>query len=286
MFPILFSIGPVTLYTLNFLVFIGLVISVFQYWRRTHGEHYEDDVVFDGILISVLGGVVGARIGYILFHLSEFGLRIFDWLAIFSKPGLNETFGIISGFVLLAWHAKRQKWDHFELLDFASIPLTTFFILLWIGRFFAGSHVGFSTELPIGVSFPSVFDTRHPVQIYITLGFILLFMLLKLFEHRYRFFDWYRANKQSAQAGFLIGFFLVGYGFVMAISTFFKFSEMVVMGVGLDLLVALCLAIAGLMIIYIRSGKWKSSRKKLIPDRPSLSPKSRLRSLRNTLRSS
>ena len=255
MFPILVSIGPITLHTISLFILLGMIGGSFLFWRRAHEEHYEDDEVFDVLLSSFFGAVLLGRISYILFHLADFGANALSWIAITIRPGINEIFAILGMCLVLAWQAKKRKWNHFELLDYLPLSLTFFFILLWIGRFFAGSYLGNPTTLAMGVSFPTVFDQRHPVQLYYALGFALLFLILKFFESRYRFFSWYRGNKQSAEAGFLLGVFLIGFGLLRVILGMFHSSDMNILAVPIDSVVYLTVIFAGFLIILLQSGR-------------------------------
>lgn len=254
--------GPLTLHTISVFILIGLIGGAFLFWKRSHEEHYEDDQVFDVLLSAFLGGALIGRLGYIFFHFPDFRFDFISWIAITVRPGINEVFAIIGMAIVLAWQAKKRKWNHFELLDYLPLSLAFFFIVLWIGRFFAGAYIGTQTALPIGVSFPTVFDVRHPVQLYYVVGFFLLFLLLKYFESRYRFFAWYRGNKQSAEAGFLLGVFFIFFGLLRIGLGFLHGADMIIVGIPLDRVVFLTVSMSGFLVILLQSGRFHRRKQK------------------------
>lgn len=261
MFPILFKIGPFTMYTFNIFMILACILGAFIFWRKTHFEHYEDDEVFDITLMSILFGIFSARVGFILFHFTDFQFDLLSWISLFQKPGLNEVFGLFGGLWFLGWQAKKKKWDHFEILDFAGLGITFFLSVLWIARFFSGSQIGTSTNLPIGLIFPNTLEKRHPVQLYMGLSFIIAYLILAKLEPRYRFFSWYRGNKQAAQSGLLLGVFLILYGLVNGMWSFLRMPDLRLGSFPVDGVLYLITAISGMALIFFRSGHWKGPKK-------------------------
>lgn len=262
MFPIIFSIGPLTLYTFNIFLVFGILAGSFIFWKRAHEEHFEDDEVFDLLIQSVIFSLVISRVGYVLFHLNDFLQDPFAVLLLFSKPGLDEFTAVFGGLIFLGWQVAKKKWDTFEFLDFASLGLSIYFFFVWVGRFFSGAFIGSVTTFPVAVRFPNVFDQRHPTQLYFAGLFLTFYFFLSWLEKRYRFFEWYKAGKYSAQSGFLNGVFVMGYGFVHLVMTPFHTQQMVIMSVRLDIFMHILLMFFGFVILYVRSGKSNFGKKK------------------------
>lgn len=262
MFPIIFHLGPFTLYTFNIFVLIGALGAAFLFWRRAHAEHFEDDEVFDVLIVSSVMALIVSRVVYIALHLSTLMMDVGGWIEAVSKPGFDEITAIVVGFWYVWFLSKRKKWDTFELVDSAAIGTSFLLVFVWIGRFFAGTFLGDVTSLPIGITFPNVFDSRHPSQLYFALAFFLVYILLLFLEKRYRFFEWYRAGKHTANSGFIVAVFLVCYGAGHLGLSFVDLQQTVVMGVRLDLFFYIIMVCYGLSLIFLRSGQNKLSKKK------------------------
>lgn len=255
MLPTLLSIGPFQITSFGVAVAIAFLASSFIFWRKSREENYPEDDMFDGWLLSLLWGLLWARIGFIALHWQLFGLQPLRWIDFLTYPGLTIVFGLIAGLVYLYRFADQQRWDAFEVVDFAVLALTLGSVVLWIGAFFDGSSFGYPTNLPWGVQFPVVFDKRHPVQLYAALFYLLMFIYLAWVEPRYRTFAWYRDKKHSAQTGFLTCLFFMGYGIIGVMLALLSPAQLTVYGISIDLPIKIAFFAYGFALLYVRSGR-------------------------------
>jgi phosphatidylglycerol---prolipoprotein diacylglyceryl transferase len=255
MFPVLFSFGSFTLYTMNVFYVLAFLLTGYVFWRRGKEEHYAEDELFDGFLLALIWGIVWSRIGFIAVHYSNFGLNLLKWIDVFSYPGVLPIAGFALSALFLFKYAKRNKWNSFEILDFAALASSAGMSVIWLGAFLDGSGVGTPTRLPWGVMFRELFDKRHPVQIYGMILYILLFMFLSWAESRYRTFNWYRDKKHSAQTGFLFCVFCIAFGLFGIVLGLVSSPQITVFGFALDLPVRIAILIYGLLLLYTRTGR-------------------------------
>ncbi len=255
MFPVLFSLGPVTIYTFGLFLVLAFLVTGGVFWRKGREEHYAEDELFDAFLLTLLWGLLWARIGFVMLHFSHFGLHPIQWLDIFSSPGVEPLFGLVPGAIFLYRYARKQKWNAFEVLDYAALALSAGSVILWLGAFFAGSSFGNTTGLPWGMTFPGVFDKRHPVQLYAALAFFLLYLFLGWAEYHYRTFEWYRDKKHSAQTGFLFAVFCVVYGVIGVALSFVRPAQIVLFDTSFDVPVRMVVLLFGSLVLYHRSGR-------------------------------
>ncbi len=264
MFPVLFSIGSVTVKTASVLTIIAIFSTGFIFWRKGREEHYETLELFDGFLLAILVGGLLARLSYIFFNFSHFGLDIGRWLNLVSFAGFNLIIGIFNATLYLYHFALKKKWDAFEVLDFwvTSISLGLFYISL--GQFFAGVGYGYATKMPWGVVFPQLVDPHHPVQLYFAIFYLFLYFYLSKVEYSYRTFSWYRHGKKTAQTGFLTSMFLIlvaSFNFLMSFfrpasfELFAKVGEVGNSGVNLDAIISFIIFFIGISLLYYRSGR-------------------------------
>jgi prolipoprotein diacylglyceryltransferase len=255
MFPVLFSFGSFTLYTMNIFYVLAFLITGYVFWRRGREEHYAEDELFDAFLLSLLWGVFWSRVGFVVVHFNLFGLNPMKWVDVFTYPGILP----VMGFVMSAWflfkYAHRNKWNAFEILDFSALAASAGFVVLWLGSFLDGSNVGTPTHLPWGVTFRELFDKRHPAQLYGMMLYLVLFIFLSWAESRYRTFNWYRDKKHSAQTGFLFCIFCIAYGLFGILLAFVTSPQIRVLGYPLDIPIRLLIFVFGLLLLYTRTGR-------------------------------
>jgi phosphatidylglycerol:prolipoprotein diacylglycerol transferase len=242
-----FSFGP-------FLV-LAFFTGAFVLWKKGKEEYYEENQLFDVMIAASFWGLVGARIGFIVVHFQDFGLDVLKWLSLVSFPGYLGFSGLLVGLFVLHAKAKQLKWDAYEVSDFGAIALALTTVVIALGMFVNGSGFGNPTNLPIGLSFPGVFDKRHPVQLYAALIYLIFFFILWRLERVYRTFLWYRENRRTAQTGFVFAAFCIGYGFIGLGLSFVSPAAFVLFGFPVDLIIYALSVFYGMGVMYVRSGR-------------------------------
>jgi phosphatidylglycerol:prolipoprotein diacylglycerol transferase len=198
MHPELFRIGPIPVRSYGLMLAASFLLGVWYIKKVTErdGKPFEPFLTISYIMI--FGGVIGARLAYVLLHLSEFSG---NWTAVFN-PFQSGHFGIaglnLYGGILMAiggsWlycHLKGLRvldvFDYFAPTVGLGIALTR------IGCFLNGCCFGVPCDLPWAVTFPkgsipySVFGSQplHPAQLYSSLyGLVLFIGLHYLLKHK------------------------------------------------------------------------------------------------------
>lgn len=200
MCPELFHIGPFALRTYGLSLAASFFIALYFIRRWGGREGLDVNLLSNLAFVVIAAGVVGARLGYVLFHLDEFKG---NWTATFN-PFQSGTFGIaglnLYTGVLLAttsgfYYMRKAGLPFWKTADlFApTVALGTF--LTRIGCFLNGCCYGVPTKLPWGVVFPpnsipaSEFDGQaiHPTQLYSSLFGLILFGFLAWYNRRKKF---------------------------------------------------------------------------------------------------
>jgi len=204
--PVALSLGPLQVrwYGLMYLFGFAAGWMLARVRAAKPGSGWTPAMVDDFITWCVLGLVLGARLGYVLFY--DLGAYLRDPLAIFQvwQGGMSFHGGMI-GLCLVVWFfARKHKMTFFQIGDFLSplAPPGLFFGRL--GNFINGELWG----APSGVSWAVVFPDpraggvpRHPSQLYEAgLEGLVLFTALWLYSSRPR------------PAGCVTGMFLALYG--------------------------------------------------------------------------
>lgn len=234
---------------------LGFLVGTFVFWKKGGEEYYDQNALMDAIIMTALWGILGARLGFILVHLDQFGFDLLKWFSLFAYPGYIGIAGIIAAFVFLNFRAQAMKWDVFEVADFGTLGLSIGAVFTYIGMLLNGSGFGNPTTWFVGMTFPGVFDRRHPVQLYAALLYLILFVVLWRLEGIYRTFLWYRSNKRTAQTGFLVSIFLIGYGLIGLALAPFQPSFLSIGGVHVEAVVRFIVLVIGCWLLVIRSGR-------------------------------
>jgi prolipoprotein diacylglyceryl transferase len=96
------------------------------------------------VLWGLVGAIVGARVGYILSHLSEFH-SIGDVLAIY-RGGISLIGGIIGWVVVAGFILRRYHLSILRTFDAAAMPLAVGIVIGRVGDLIIGDHLGKPTS--------------------------------------------------------------------------------------------------------------------------------------------
>ena len=133
--------------------------------------------------VSLLAGIVGARIGYVVLRWNYYRLHP----ALIHRLDLGGMvfytgFALGMAGVLAAIQVFRLPLG--KTVDLIIPPGVFAQAVGRIGCFLTGCCAGIPTGLPWGVAFPPEIIRRHPTQLYESTGMFLLFFLLKRMERR------------------------------------------------------------------------------------------------------
>lgn len=262
MLPIIFSLGPITIRSFHLFAVLAFFMAGFVFWKKGKEEYYDENDFFDAFILTIIFSVLVARLGFIFTHFQNLGFDILAWFDLIKNPGMNGLLGGIGGTLFLYKFSSKKKWDAYEVLDFWATCLSMGLAIVWLGLFFDGSGYGFATTLPWGVIFPGVFEKHHPVQIYASFLYFVLFIYISKLEYRYRTFSWYVAKKKNAQTGFIFSVFLIGLGLVEVILSFLTPAQVMINNFNFDWLIALSTSVIGVVTLLYRAGYISFARKK------------------------
>ena len=255
MFPDLFCIGPLCIQSLGVFLALGFLVTGYVFFRKVREEHYLELEAFDGFLLSLVAGFVVGRLAYVGLHFDQFGLSLWKWFDVITYPGVLGSAALIGAGWYIYRYSKKFTDDSFEFLDIWSISVTAGLSVVWVGLFLDGASMGNATSLPIGLQSPGQLEPHLPVQLVVAVFFAVLSMALQWVEFRYRTFDWYRSGKKSAQSGFLVAVSIISTSLLWVALSFARPAQIVLFGLALDTVLALLGVCAGVLLLYVRSGR-------------------------------
>lgn len=167
MFPILFSIGPVTIYSFSVFLVLGWLTFSFLFWRNLRTSGTEEDRIFDLTFYATIVAFITARAGFVLTHWDLFSDTWLKILALWVTPGLSLYGGLLGGVATLVSMSRTIKVRLGLVLDALASALPLALIIGLFGAFLDGAIVGKMANV----------SARHPVALYEIAALILLLLL-------------------------------------------------------------------------------------------------------------
>ena len=187
--PVAISLGPLQVHWYGLMYLFGFLAG--WYLGRVRARSLPDwppRLMDDFATWVMLGVVIGARLGYVLFY--DFAVYIRDPLEMLRLWNGGMSFhGGLLGVLFAVWlFARRTGKDFLAVVDFTAplVPPGLFFGRL--GNFINSELWGAPTTLPWGMVFPNAGAVaRHPSQLYeALLEGILLFVILWIYSSKPR----------------------------------------------------------------------------------------------------
>ena len=246
--PIAIQIGPFAIrwYGITWLAAFSTIYYLIKKFQKDLDVNQTSDLMF----YSLLGAILGGRVGYILFY--SFDQFLANPLSIFAiwEGGLSFHGGLLGVLVSCYWLSKKWKMGFFWLMDRVApyVPPGLGFVRL--GNFLNSELLGRPTEVSWGVIFPSdpLGLVRHPSQLYQAFGEgVILFIYMLIIA------------KRPKPTMSISGHFLIGYGFIRFSTEFFRTPDQHI-GFVLDFLtrgqiLSFPMIVIGLFLIYYSKKK-------------------------------
>ena len=166
MFPELFEIPfihwPVPTYGLMMVIAFLAAVSLIRHLSSQLTPNPQ--FITNAALYSLIAGVVGARLFYVIHHFNQFQGRLLSAFAIW-KGGLELLGGILLAITVIILYLRHHKLPIRRYLDILAIGLMLALTFGRIGCFLNGCCFGKPTNIPWAVRFPYGSDAYYS-QIY------------------------------------------------------------------------------------------------------------------------
>jgi phosphatidylglycerol:prolipoprotein diacylglycerol transferase len=213
---------------------------------RRKGIGLTDDEVSNFILWTVLGGIIGARLYYVVFNMGYY-LRVPSEIPAIWHGGLAIHGGIAGG-ILAAWMYLRRKGVSFwRLADCVAPALILGQAFGRFGNFMNGDAHGVPTTLPWGMVFsPESVAGRqfpdipiHPVMLYELLLNVGIFLVI-----------WLVLRKKDHAPGFIFAAYVAMYSVIRCFVESFRADSLMIGGWRAAQVVSVILFIISAAIIW------------------------------------
>lgn len=165
----------------------------------------------DVLTWSVIGVLVGGRLGYVLLYDPLYFLAHPLEILMVWHGGMASHGGFLGVILALFYLSRKHKISHLALGDIAVVPVAIGLALGRFGNFINQELYGTATTLPWGMAFPGAEGLRHPTQLYAVAKD--LFIAAVCFWHLRKF---------RMPLGQTAGIFLVIYGVLRFLNEFLR----------------------------------------------------------------
>lgn len=247
----LFSYGIITIryYSLFFLV--SFLLGIVMMKRIFRAENRPDTDVDDLLVYVMIGTVLGARLGHVLFYNPGFYFSNPIEILKVWEGGLASHGAAIGIPLALYLFVKNKKiYSYLWLIDRVVITVALAGFYIRSGNLFNSEIIGRQTDVPWAFVFSRYVDNipRHPTQVYEALAYLIIFFVLYKIYWRY---------KEKLQPGLLFGWFLITvFGFRFFVEFLKENQESFEAGMVLNMgqILSIPLVIAGIYFV-LTSGK-------------------------------
>lgn len=198
-------------YSLMFVV--AFTLGWFITKRIFKNEGQTPDKLDSLFIYVVIGTLIGARLGHVIFYQSELFsqdplsiLLPFKTVPEFEFTGFQglASHGAAIGIIIAMYLYSKKliKKPLLWILDRIVIAVACGAIFVRIGNFINSEIIGKVTNSDYGVIFQQLGEDfpRHPAQLYESAGYVFVFLIL--------YYIYWKTNK-SKQMGYLLGAFLI-----------------------------------------------------------------------------
>ena len=224
--PIIFEIGWFKIQYYGLMYIVGFAISyslVFLRIKREKRFHFSAEQIQDLMLFMILGLIVGARLGYVLFYNLSYYLRhpleillpfeFSNGITFTGIAGMSYHGGLI-GIIIFSWlYIRKAEFNFWNTADLFAPIVPLGYTFGRIGNFINGELYGRITSAPVGMYFPLAPgpELRHPSQLYEA-----------FFEGIFLFVILWNVRNFNTPRGSMLSFYLIGYGTVRFFIEYFR----------------------------------------------------------------
>jgi phosphatidylglycerol:prolipoprotein diacylglycerol transferase len=228
--PTIITVGPLQIRWYGVMYIFGFLASylLVRYQIRKKQLDIDAGVVNDLYLFLIIGLIIGARLGYVVFYNLPFYLSNPLKLLAVWEGGMSFHGGLIGVIISGLLYVRKRKTDFWQLADLVVVTAPIGLGLGRLGNFINAELYGRTTTVPWGMVFPSGGELpRHPSQLYECLlegvllfailwwikdfhfkrgtVFCLFFVLYSIFRFSVEFF-----REPDPQIGFIFSFLTMG----------------------------------------------------------------------------
>ncbi|OGK09797.1 hypothetical protein A2767_03430 [Candidatus Roizmanbacteria bacterium RIFCSPHIGHO2_01_FULL_35_10] len=166
MLPVLLDLKYIKIYTFGVFLVLAFFWGSFVLWKNVRLTSQKEDEIFDGLFLSVAGGLLFGRIIYVALNFEKFGFDILKFILINGYPGLSIYGALFGAFLTLYLYSLLKKINFKDIADYFITPLLIALTFGKLGSFFSGSEIGTKTKFLLSIKYSGYDGLRHLTSFY------------------------------------------------------------------------------------------------------------------------
>ena len=244
------DLGFIQIYWYSIFIFIAMLAACFVIYREAKKRNIDDDFLINLTFNTIIFGIIGARLYYVIFNFSYYSAHPLEILEIWNG-GLAIHGGILAGLLTIITYCKKKNVNLLQMLDIIVVGLILAQAIGRWGNFFNSEAYGAITSLEKlqAQGIPQFIingmyilgEYRQPTFFYESVGCLIGFAAMLII----------RANKYLKR-GTLTSFYLMWYGVLRFLIEGLRSDSLMLGPIKMAQIVSLIFAVIGL-IIFIRN---------------------------------
>lgn len=240
---ILFTIWGIRIPFFGTMIALGMLAAMWVLSSDAKRKNIDPEKATDMGVWALVGGILGARIGYIFFYSLNFYVQNPMEILKIHEGGMSIHGGIIGGILASLIFLKRNK--ELKLMEMADLAAPPLILAQAIGRIGCDVY-GTVMRNPKFWGIAVNGNIYHPAQMYeFFLDFILFFYL-------------WRKRKNKKYEGQLFGIYLIGFAVIRSIVELFRGNPRILGIISVSHLLSLSLILAGLLWMKVASKRYET----------------------------
>ncbi|MBI2415422.1 MAG: prolipoprotein diacylglyceryl transferase [Candidatus Kerfeldbacteria bacterium] len=179
------QLGPITIQVWGLFVALGIITGLAVARQFAQQRGLDSQLMVDLIFWSVLGGLVGGRIFFVVTEWSLFQGNLLDVVKIW-QGGMSLSGGFIGAVVVAALYIKKKQLSFWPYVDTALYALPLGVGIGRLGCFFIFDHPGTVTDFFLGEVYYGDGLVRHNHGLYLVIDGLVLFGIFTLLRYKFK----------------------------------------------------------------------------------------------------
>lgn len=186
MYPVLVTLGPISISSFGFFIALGFLVAVFNLWKLARIYDLDEERVLDLALWTFFGGFIISRVFFLILNWNLYN-DFLKAILVYLYPGFSFWGAFIGGIITLWYFSKRSKLKFWQVLDLISAVFLIGASLGGFGCFLGGCVYGAISNLPIATEIVGLIGKRLPISAIEALIYFLLYLNLRRMVIKYHF---------------------------------------------------------------------------------------------------
>ena len=216
MYPVIVQLGTFELRSYGIIVALSFLLGLWLSTREAKRNGLDPDLVQDFALYALLGGIIGARLYFVVFSNPAYFLQKPWEIVAVWHGGISIVGALLGGFLTALWYCRKKQLPFWRFADALAPGVALGQAAGVIACLLNGDSYGKRADVAWAITYT---DPRsmaplnvplHPVEIYEMAAYLLVFLLV------------WQTRGKTKTPGFAFLIYLAGYGAARFAVEFFR----------------------------------------------------------------